>query len=105
MSSQRVFIYLWLTLFVPPFIRRSSSPEINAELKLSLQWFVEVLELNIHELQLWKRQRRAPLHLYCDARGEPPRVAAVLFVSVFFWQPWAVISHRVCLLCQGMVAF
>ena len=58
---------------------RSQTAEIGEELRLALQWFLEVLAEELDEVRGWTRKRKAPLHLYCDARGEPARIAAVLF--------------------------
>ena len=58
---------------------RSHTAEINQELRLALQWFAEVLREELDEVQPWSRVRKPPVHLFCDARGEPARIAAVLF--------------------------
>ena len=51
-------------------------------LELALQWWEQVLRHGIHQEQRFADMRADPagvLNLFCDARGEPPRVAAVLF--------------------------
>ena len=58
---------------------RSHTAEISQELRLALQWFAEVLKEELDEVQPWSRKRKPPVHLFCDARGEPARIAAVLF--------------------------
>ena len=68
-----------------PAPHRSRTGDVGHELTLALQWFREILALKIHETACWKRKRRPPLHLFCDARGHPPRVAAVLFGCAHSW--------------------
>ena len=48
---------------------------------LALRWWLEVLRLQIKERRPWVAKGDKPLHLFCDARSTPPRVAAVLFGS------------------------
>ena len=55
------------------------SSAITAQLELSLNWWCEVLEKGITEQREWQRKRLRPVHLFCDARSTPPRVAAILF--------------------------
>ena len=47
-------------------------------IRLALRWWLEVLSLELVQLRPWVGERRKPVHLYCDARSTPPRVAAVL---------------------------
>ena len=65
--------------FLAVIAARSQTAEIGEELRLALQWFLEVLAEELDEVRGWTRKRKAPLHLYCDERGEPARIAAVLF--------------------------
>ena len=64
---------------VPRHIR-ARSPAIGEELRLSLRWFLQVLELDIAEERRFVDEGLAPGHLFTDARSTPPRVAAVLFM-------------------------
>ena len=66
-----------LTCMLAP---RARSSELDAELRLALQWWLEVLEGDMVEVRPWRKQRKRPIHMFSDARGEPPRVAAVIFV-------------------------
>ena len=50
-----------------------------AHTEMALQWWLEVLRLGIKKRRLWMEKNDKPLHLFCDARSTPPRVAAVLF--------------------------
>ena len=56
----------------------SRGSRLNAELRLALQWWLEVFDLKIVQLRPWVGAQRQPVHLYTDARSTPPRVAAVL---------------------------
>ena len=46
---------------------------------MALKWWLAVLNLQIMEQRPWEAKGDKPLHLFCDARSTPPRVAAVLF--------------------------
>ena len=47
-------------------------------LRTALHWWREVLSLELVETRPWKAPRTKPLLLFADARGNPPRLAAVL---------------------------
>ena len=51
----------------------------NIDLERALHWWKQVLELGITESKEWVTSSEMPLHLFCDARGEPPHLAAVLY--------------------------
>jgi hypothetical protein len=53
---------------------------LGADLKLSLEWWRQVLALKLTQ---WTpvRPHTDVVELFCDARGEPPRLAAVLFAD------------------------
>ena len=53
--------------------------KVNERLRLALEWWKAIFSLKLVQRQCWLREVQPPCHLYCDARGEPPRVAAVLF--------------------------
>ena len=61
---------------------KSKSGKIGQELRLALRWWIEVLELEINECRKWRGSQLPPVHLFCDARSTPPRIAAVLFKCV-----------------------
>jgi len=54
---------------------------IAPELRRILEWFLVVLEEDIVELREWTTPERPPVHLFCDARGHPPHLAAVLYAD------------------------
>ena len=50
-------------------------------LHLALRWWLEVLSFGLHEEVPYCPETRVIIHLFCDARGNPPRVAAILFAD------------------------
>ena len=54
---------------------------VSTELRRSLLWWIEVLQSGLAELRQWKQKQVAPVHLFCDARGYPPHLGAVLFID------------------------
>jgi len=58
---------------------------IDSELRRALVWWKEALSLRLAERRPWQCKTAAPLHLFCDARGEPPHLAAVLFDGERRW--------------------
>ena len=78
-ATQRIFRRMGRAVLSP--IRAHAhgrSSAITAQLELSLEWWIEVLEKGITERREWQRERLRPVHLFCDARSTPPRVAAIL---------------------------
>lgn len=81
-ASSRVFNKLGRALLRPIFLQKSRSDgKVGPELRLALQWWLNVLQLEIAEMRPWSAPATPPLHLFCDARGSPPHVAAVLFYN------------------------
>ena len=68
-------------LLVPRHIRARHSL-IHNELRLALEWWLQVLEMDIAEERRFEGSASSTGHLFTDARSTPPRVAAVLFMSV-----------------------
>ena len=54
---------------------------MDAALKLCLRWWLEILDMQIKEQRSWHHSSKSCAYLFCDARGEPPRVAAVLLLD------------------------
>ena len=78
-ASQQSFKKLGRGMLIP--IRRqiwAKTSDLNKELELALKWFAEVLQDEICEVVPWQRARKKPVHMFCDARGDPPRIAAVV---------------------------
>ena len=51
------------------------------EMTTALKWWLAVLQLNISEEYPWEEPSSPPALLFVDARGVPPRCAAVLFID------------------------
>ena len=47
--------------------------------RLALCWWREVLRLDLEQLWEWNKAAEPWIHIYADARGSPPRIAAVMF--------------------------
>ena len=71
---------------IRPLIRQEKkrSSLLDDELTLALQWWLEVLQLGLTQKRTWEKELKRPVHLFCDARSTPPRVAAVLVRCVLF---------------------
>ena len=52
---------------------------MDSELRRAAEWWIEVLQHGVAEVREWHAPELPPVHLFCDARGEPPHLAAVLF--------------------------
>jgi len=85
---------------IRPIIKQETarSSEVGEELRLALQWWLEVFRwrifsewresaqtsvllftrLRLSQERTWKGTSSKPIHMFCDARSTPPRVAAVL---------------------------
>ena len=64
---------------------RTTSGRVGQRLATSLEWWLNVLSARQHELWQWKQAARDVVELFCDARGEPGRLAAVLAVDGVIW--------------------
>ena len=62
------------------------SPQINQDLEDALIWWQVVLQKQSAEKHAWSKVASSPAHLWVDARGVPPRCAAVLCIDgeIFF---------------------
>ena len=86
---------------IRPLIRQEKkrSSLLDDELTLALQWWLEVLQLGVTQKRTWEREQKRPVHLFCDARSTPPRVAAVLVRCALF------VLLRVCRRAFDMLRF
>ena len=55
------------------------SGAVSCELKLSLRWWHEVLDMDLKETRTWLGNVGEQVHLFTDARSTPPHIASVLF--------------------------
>ena len=64
----------------PIFDQRSRRDgQVGTELQRALEWWLLVLDSGIAEERRWGAPSGDVSHLFCDARGYPPHLAAVLF--------------------------
>ena len=69
--------------------QRSRCSRVGDELRLALLWWLEVLGQFFCEARPWKMIATPHVHMLCDARSTPPRVAAVLLIDrKVFWSDW-----------------
>ena len=54
------------------------SSALNGDSELALKWWLEILSLRLVQNRPWSHAARDTVYLFADARGSPPRVAAVL---------------------------
>ena len=55
--------------------------KVDRELERALRWWLMVLKRHLAERRDWHVVQEEVLHMFCDARGSPPTLAAVLFVQ------------------------
>ena len=58
-----------------------SGAAASQQLRVALEWWADVLALELCEVRAWVPDQREAAQLFVDARGTPPRVAAVLFLD------------------------
>jgi hypothetical protein len=81
-AGQNVFRRLGRALLRPLFWQaKCKSGRISKPLRLALQWWMEVLRLQLRENIPWQGSDAAPIEIFADARSTPPRVAAVMFAD------------------------
>ena len=54
---------------------------MSPELRRALLWWINVLERKLCERMEWATVQSEPVHLFCDASGNPAHLGAVLFVG------------------------
>ena len=81
-ACQHAFKRIGRAMLYPIFKQqRNRCGSIDIELRLALEWWLEVLSLELCEAMPWQQQITKPMHMLCDARSTPPRVAAVLLAN------------------------
>ena len=79
-SAQHVFRRLGRALLRPLYNPRRGTTW-SWHIESSLQWWLRVLDMKLQQRVPWALPFCRPVQLFCDARGTPPRLAAVLFMS------------------------
>ena len=81
-GGSHMFKRIGRALLRPLYDQRSRRDgKVDSNLRRALQWWVTVLQANLVEARPWVFPQTLPLHLFCDARGSPPHLAAVLFIG------------------------
>lgn len=83
-ASQACFKRLGRALLYPLYRQqraRHSSFASDSDLALALRWWLEVLVLDWSVSRRWQPENSPSAHLFCDARGSPARIAAVLYLD------------------------
>ena len=80
--------------------QRNKTGRIGPRLKRTLLWWVDVLSLGLTQDHGWNASAKPPVHLFCDAAGNPARLAAVLCVDGMLWYtdcppPNGIVEHFV----------
>ena len=79
-ASSRMFNRLGRAMLRPIFDQqRRYAGEVDNELCRALQWWRDVLALDIAEVRQWELPKGEAVHLFCDASGSPGHLGAVLF--------------------------
>lgn len=69
--------------------RRTSS--VGPSLRLALEWWLEILQLDLGQAREWEQRRQDRAIILADARGWPPRAAAVVLAAgELHWTTYAV---------------
>lgn len=81
-SCQFAFKRLGRAMMTPIYAQKTARrATLSKALRLALHWWKEVLEQHLGQLRPWAVARTPAVHLLCDARSTPPRVAAVLMMD------------------------
>ena len=81
-AQTHLFHKLGRAMLRPIFAQRwSRSGKISKVLRTALLWWLHVLDVGICERRDWQRHDAPPICLFVDARGVPPRCAAVAFID------------------------
>ena len=62
--------------------QRGTTSRVCENLMLSLKWWRDILQLDLAELRPWYDEcPKQAVDLFCDARGSPPHLGAVLLID------------------------
>ena len=85
-GSARLFRKLGRAMLRPIFDQKTRRDGgMTPELSRGLEWWDEVFDKQVAELRDWKEEYSPPVHLFCDASGQPPYLGAVLFIDGMCW--------------------
>ena len=77
-SAQHVFHRLGRAM-LKPLYNIGRGVTWSSAVESSLFWWQQILGLQIYQQRPWVLPATRPVQLFCDARGFPPRLAAVIF--------------------------
>ena len=81
-ASQHMFKRLGRALIYPLYRQqRCRSGRLSKSLRMCLQWWLEVLQLELTQETLWHNKADSVVQLFCDARGFPARLAAIIIID------------------------
>ena len=81
-ASQHSFHKLGRAMLRPLYYHsKNRRSRWSQQLKLALRWWQEVLQMELQQHWTWHELPWPWGHLYCDARGDPAHIAAVLFLD------------------------
>ena len=83
-ASQHMFLKLGRAMLRPFFAQQYAPPKgqkAGGDLITACKWWIEVLERHRHQTCPWNPCDFEVVEILCDARGDPPRIAAVLASS------------------------
>ncbi len=81
-AGQYLFRRIGRAMLRPIFEQKfNRSGKLSAALRIALGWWCWVLQQDIVEERRWQESDTPPVHLFVDARGEPPHCAAILFMD------------------------
>ena len=81
-AQTHMFHKLGRAMLRPIFNQRLSKVgRLGSALRVALEWWKQVLSMHICEMRPWSMCESPPVHIFVDARGTPPRCAAVAFLD------------------------
>ena len=91
-TSQHIFRRLGRAMLRPLYYQQCRpSGRVGLKVDFCLRWWLEVLELELCQEQFFEDSNTGVVELFCDARGFPARLAAVLFcdgeILYTDWEP------------------
>ena len=90
-ASQHVFHRLGRAMLRPLYRHQTcKGGRVGQHLRLCLEWWLEVMNLDLGQCCEFGEDTRDVVELFCDARGHPARLAAVIYVdNECFYTDWA----------------
>ena len=81
-ASQHAFHKLGRDMLRPLFAQQKRLRDaISTPLRLALEWWLEVLQLELSQHRPWRSSDAPIAHLFADASGSPPCLGAVLLID------------------------